>query len=87
MARNKVTALVVNNEQKSVLRRYVLARETKGCWLYDWQMAPASKADAEKEGYAPQGTPDWARKWYVLKSDYPQGMPGKTLMVTITPIE
>jgi hypothetical protein len=51
-------------------RIYNQARVTKGCWLYDWANAPA-------------GTPDWAKKWYLLKSDYPVD-PGPTIKVTMT---
>jgi hypothetical protein len=50
-------------------RIYAFARETKGCWVYAW-------ADA------PDETPDWAKKWYILKSDYPV-KPGDHLDVTM----
>jgi len=41
-------------------RTYNQARETKGCWLYEWANPPT-------------GTPDWARKWYILKNEAPVG--------------
>jgi hypothetical protein len=52
-------------------RVYAQARETKGTWVYAWDNAPPE-------------TPDWAKKWYILKSDHPVS-PGKKLKVTITP--
>jgi hypothetical protein len=51
-------------------RVYNQARETKGCWLYEWANPPT-------------GTPDWARKWYILKADFPAN-PGPTIKVTMS---
>jgi hypothetical protein len=53
-------------------REYKLDRETKGCWVYMWSNPK-------------EQTEDWARKWYVLKRDYPV-CPGNTLKVTIAPV-
>lgn len=64
-------SVVKNPAMKPEERLYALARETKGCWVYMWE-AP------------PEGTDDWARKWYVLKRDFPV-CPGNTLKVTIAP--
>lgn len=51
-------------------RVYALARETRGTWLMEWQNAPAD-------------TPDWAKKWYLLKSDFPV-LPHRTVTVRMT---
>jgi hypothetical protein len=51
-------------------RVYNQSKETKGCWLYMWADAPAE-------------TPDWAKKWYLLKSEFPTN-PGPTIKVTMT---
>jgi hypothetical protein len=48
-------------------RTYALSKETKGCWLYSWENAPAD-------------TPDWAKKWYLLKSEFATN-PGPKIVV------
>jgi hypothetical protein len=58
--------------QKPTERVYALSRETKGSWVYMWDNAP-------------KDTPDWAKKWYVLKSDQPMSI--SRLVVTIAPKE
>ena len=59
----------MNKPRNLSKRTYNLSKETKGTWLYMW-------ADA------PQDTPEWACKWYLLKSEYPV-CPGAALTVTI----
>lgn len=51
-------------------RVYNQSKETKGCWLYSWADCPAD-------------TPDWAKKWYLLKTEFPTN-PGPTITVTMT---
>jgi hypothetical protein len=66
-------AKTVETKAATEVRSYVLSRETKGTWVYAWEDAPAE-------------TPDWAKKWYILKplGNNPKN-PGGRLKVTITP--